>query len=276
MGLFQHKQQPDDHQSDDSAADKAEHFFDEVFREELRNHGRWYFEKIITENAALFKQDLDDAINTVKAELKERMTQQLDQQMVEFAGAMKAAEESALQLLSKNAQSLGEQHQELSQSLRKNVADQEALLLKAIKDAQDLALQSISSSAQALEQQRQQLTDALQKNIAHQESALAGASEENRARITAMKAAQDHAMQSLNETAQAIEQQRQQLAQALQENVARQQEVIVQAFEQNTAQIIEHYLLGALGDQYDFKAQLPLIIKQMEENKQAIVDDMKL
>ena len=42
------------------------------------------------------------------------------------------------------------------------------------------------------------------------------------------------------------------------------------------AAIVERYLLGALGDQYDLKAQLPAIIKQMEENKQAIADDMKL
>jgi hypothetical protein len=31
-----------------------------------------------------------------------------------------------------------------------------------------------------------------------------------------------------------------------------------------------------LGDQYDMKAQLPLIIKQMEANRQAMMDDMKL
>jgi hypothetical protein len=42
------------------------------------------------------------------------------------------------------------------------------------------------------------------------------------------------------------------------------------------AQIVEHYLLGALGDQFDMKAQLPSILQQLEENKQAIVDDMKL
>ena len=42
------------------------------------------------------------------------------------------------------------------------------------------------------------------------------------------------------------------------------------------AQVVEHYLLGALGDQYDVKAQLPSIIKQLEDNKQVIVDDMKL
>jgi hypothetical protein len=52
--------------------------------------------------------------------------------------------------------------------------------------------------------------------------------------------------------------------------------MLVTAFESNMAQIVEHYLLGALGDQYDLKAQLPSIIKQMEANKDVIVEDMKL
>jgi len=58
--------------------------------------------------------------------------------------------------------------------------------------------------------------------------------------------------------------------------VASQEEMLVGAFQSNMAAIVEHYLLGALGDQYDLKAQLPAIIKQMDENKKAIVDDMQL
>ena len=42
------------------------------------------------------------------------------------------------------------------------------------------------------------------------------------------------------------------------------------------AKIIEHYVLLSLGDQFDLKAQLPYIIKQMETNKQNIIEDMRL
>lgn len=42
------------------------------------------------------------------------------------------------------------------------------------------------------------------------------------------------------------------------------------------ARILEHYLIGALGEQTHFKAQLPSIIEQLEKNKQAMMDDMKL
>jgi hypothetical protein len=40
--------------------------------------------------------------------------------------------------------------------------------------------------------------------------------------------------------------------------------------------VVEHYLVGALGDQYDLKTQLPSILASLEENKQTIVDDVKL
>ena len=77
MGLFQHKQQPA-HQDDDGSAVAAEQFFDEYFREELRNRGRWHFENVINENAALFKKELDATIAQVNVDLKEHITQQLD------------------------------------------------------------------------------------------------------------------------------------------------------------------------------------------------------
>jgi hypothetical protein len=38
MGLFQHKHDPKKSPSDDLLPEE-EHFFDEYFREELRNHG---------------------------------------------------------------------------------------------------------------------------------------------------------------------------------------------------------------------------------------------
>ncbi len=57
MGLFKHTQDPKN-QSSDELLNEEEHFFDEYFREELRNHGRWYFEKVINENGELFKREI--------------------------------------------------------------------------------------------------------------------------------------------------------------------------------------------------------------------------
>jgi len=147
---------------------------------------------------------------------------------------------------------------------------------KVLKEAQDAAFASLTQSAKALQEQHQQLSQVLQKNVTDQQAMLSGAFEENKAQIVAMKETQAQAVQWLQQSAQAMQEQHQQLTQAMQKNVASQEAMLVDAFQENMARIIEQYLLGALGDQYDLKAQLPSIIKQMETNKQDIVDDMKL
>lgn len=147
---------------------------------------------------------------------------------------------------------------------------------RTLKAAQDAALETLNHSTQTLQQQHQQLSAALQQNVANHHAVLSSAFEENKAQIAELKQAHDTALQSLMASVQALEQQHQQLGAQLQKNVADQEAMLVTGFEENMAQIIEHYLLGALGDQYDLKAQLPSIIQQMEANKQIIANDMKL
>jgi hypothetical protein len=247
MGLFRGKMKS----SADKVAAAEQHFFDENFREELRNHGRWYFEKVINENGALFKQDLDATITQVNNELKEHITNQLDGAIAQVSSELK---------------------EHLVEQLKAQVAENS----KEMEDAQDAALQSLTQSAQSLQEQYQQLATTLQKNVTDQEAMLIGVFEENKTQITKMRDTQGLALQWLAQSVKALQEQHLQLATALQKNVTEQEAMLVGVFEQNMAQIIEHYLLNALGDQYDLKAQLPAIIKQMETNKQAIVDDMKL
>jgi uncharacterized protein GlcG (DUF336 family) len=247
MGLF-HKQKG---LTEEEAAMLEGHFLDENFREELRNHGRLYFEKVINENATLFKQDLDATIVQVNAELKDHVVGRLDASIARI-------------------------NTELKEHITKQLDDQFGQYGKVLKDAQDAAMQSISASAQAVQEEHQQLSTTLQKSIANQGVMANNLFQENMAAMTAAKTAQDKALQSLNSSAQAMEEQYQQLIAKMQQNIAKQEETLISGFEGNMARIIEHYLLGALGDQYDLKAQLPSIIQQMELSKQAIVDDMKV
>jgi len=92
----------------------------------------------------------------------------------------------------------------------------------------------------------------------------------------AMQQAQTMALGSLQKTAQDIETQRLQLAEALKKEVAERELALLKVYEDNMAKIVEHYVLQSLGDQFDLKAQLPFIIKQMEANKKAIMEDMRL
>lgn len=240
MGIFQHKKSEDE-------VDGPLHFFDDYFREELRNKGRQYFEKAIDDNATLFKKDLEATVAHVDAELKEHIVDQLDATITQ-----------------------------VNTELTKQIDDQFVEYGKAMKNSQDAALQSMEKREQALEDQHKQLSEKLQKSIADQEQVLVGLYKENMARIAAMQEAQSVAVQMLNNSVQSLQQQHQQMSDMLQKSVSNQESMIISAFEQNMAAVIEHYLLGALGDAYDLSAQLPSIIKKMEEIKPAMVDDMKL
>lgn len=297
MGLFQ-KQAKQPH---DDATDVAVEIFDDQYREELRAAGREQFKKVIEQNAEVFRQDLDVTIAHVGGELKDYMTtrldttiahldaeltKRLDERLAEYDKVTKDAQDQAVQSLNRNAQALHDKYEQLSQQLQQTIASQEAMMITtfeenkariaATEEAQDDALQSLKDSAQASQQQSEQLSATLQKNITDQEMQLSSVFKENMERVAATKEAQEAALKTLTEGAASLKQQYDEMSTMLQKTVADQKARLIDVYENNMAQIIEHHLLNALGEQYDMKAQLPLIIKQMEENKQAIVDDMKL
>jgi len=250
MGLFQHKQTSKNTSTDEAIADE-EHFFDEYFREELRNHGRWYFEKVINENGKLFKQDLDTAVTQVKVDLKEHLTAQLDETLTQVTTYLK-------------------------EYVTTQLDGQFAEYTKAAKEAQDIALAAVNESAKSLQDQHEELGATLQKSISNQSLMMNSLFEENMSRMNVVKTTQEAALDALNASVKSLQEQQAQLEQTMKQNVEAQESALVTSFESNMAQVVEHYILGALGDQFDLKAQLPSIIQQMETNKQAIVDDMKL
>lgn len=100
--------------------------------------------------------------------------------------------------------------------------------------------------------------------------------EEFAAYAKAMSDARELAIASLQKSANAVEEQREAMKQMLQKNETEREATLVKAFEENMAQIVEHYLLETLGQQFDIRTQLPYIVTQMEANKQAISEDMRL
>lgn len=247
MGLFQHKKKS----SDDDVLLAEQHFLDENFREELRNHARLYFEKVIDENGKLFKADLDATVTQLNSDVKDHVTAQVDATIAEIKTELKG---------------------HVTQQLNTQFAE----FSKSMSEAQQTALQAMTQSAQAIQAQHEQLAASFQKSLTDQEATMGTVFEESSAQIIKMKDTQALTLQWLAKSIEALQQQHEQLEQTIQQNIVAQEERMVGMFEQNMAAIIEHYLLGALGDQYNLKAQLPSIIKQMEANKTAIVDDMKL
>jgi hypothetical protein len=251
VGLFQHKQHSDKKSPIVEVYESEKNFFDEAFREDIKNHARAYFDEIIQQNVVIFKQDLDAAAAEISGELRTKTVEHLDATIAKV-------------------------NSELKEHATKQLDDRFVAYGKEMKDAQDTTLVSLGESAKVLEGQYQDFSTTVQKSIANQNVMIHGVFEENMARMVEMKEEQASALQTIQKSAQALETQYRTLGDTLEKTVTDQQERILATFQDNMAQVVEHYLLGALGDQYDLKAQLPSIIKQMEANKDAMMKDMKL
>lgn len=82
------------------------------------------------------------------------------------------------------------------------------------------------------------------------------------------------AIDSINKTQEAIEQQRQVMSKQLQEEVATERDRIIKNFETNMADVVNHYVLAAIGNQIDLSDQLEFILSDLEANKEAIIKDI--
>ncbi len=82
------------------------------------------------------------------------------------------------------------------------------------------------------------------------------------------------AIDSIEKTQTAIEQQRQLLNQQLQKEVADEKARLITNFEKNMADIVNHYVLAAVGNQIDLSDQLDYILSELQDNKKAIIEDL--
>ena len=83
------------------------------------------------------------------------------------------------------------------------------------------------------------------------------------------------AIESIQKTNTAIDEQRQVMSQQVQEQILSEKKQLVQRFEQNMTDIINHYVLAAVGNQIDLNDQLEYILADLESNKQAILEDIQ-
>lgn len=83
------------------------------------------------------------------------------------------------------------------------------------------------------------------------------------------------AIDSIAKTQKAIEEQREILGKQLNEQVASEKERVLSRFEKNMAEIVNHYVLEAIGNQIDLNDQLEFILGELEANKKEIIEDIK-
>lgn len=122
---------------------------------------------------------------------------------------------------------------------------------------QDLRL----TTSQLNEYMKQEITESLQEEFKKYEQSITDAKQ--------------MAIESIQKTQEAIEEQRQLLRDQVVNELSAERERMVARFEQNLADIVNHYVLLAIGNQIDLNDQLEYILNDLNENKEAIINDIK-
>ena len=296
MGLFkkQKKQMTE-------PADVVEQVFDAEYRNELRQLGREHFKELIEAGSSNLRGDIDAITEQMTGALRRHMAGQLDlaitrvnneisnqfkEQMNEFNRVSRESQDLVVQSLSRNAQSVHEKYQQMSSGLQQVVASQEVMMvgvfqenknrINAVQAEQEKALETINESANRVRQRSDQLSDDLERTVTDQSNQLTEIYKQNLERLEQSGHAQTQALEALAASNQELKRQHQELRQLVDESVANQKAMLTDLINDNMARIVEHYVVGALGEQSDLSEQLPSIIQRLEENKQAMSDDMRL
>jgi F0F1-type ATP synthase membrane subunit b/b' len=83
------------------------------------------------------------------------------------------------------------------------------------------------------------------------------------------------AIDSIQKTNAAIDEQRQMMGQQVQSEITAAKEQMLARLDKNMTNIVSHYVLSAIGDQIDLNDQLEYILSDLMTNKQAILEDIR-
>lgn len=86
--------------------------------------------------------------------------------------------------------------------------------------------------------------------------------------------AKNLATESISKTQEVIEQQRQMISKQIAEEIQEEKARLIKHFEDNMAEIVNHYVLEAIGSQIDLNDQLEYILSELEANKKDIIEDI--
>jgi len=87
--------------------------------------------------------------------------------------------------------------------------------------------------------------------------------------------AKDQAIESIKKTQSAIEEQRSVFEEQLKKQFALEKSRLLKKFESNMGEILNHYILEAIGSEINLNDQIDYIFNQLEDNKQAIIEDIR-
>ena len=84
------------------------------------------------------------------------------------------------------------------------------------------------------------------------------------------------ALESIQKTQETVEKQREIMGQQLEQQIEIERKRLTERFSNHMADIVNHYVLAAIGNQISLEDQLEFILAELERNKQAIVEDINL
>ncbi|HIA91988.1 TPA: hypothetical protein EYO12_02620 [Candidatus Saccharibacteria bacterium] len=114
---------------------EVERVFSEEFREELRNRGRLYFEKIINENAMFMQQDLHLTASQLNEYMRESLKKALNEEFKTYTKSIEDAKQVAIESITKTQQAMEEQRAVLQKEMQEQVDRQKKeMLTKLDKD----------------------------------------------------------------------------------------------------------------------------------------------
>ncbi len=82
------------------------------------------------------------------------------------------------------------------------------------------------------------------------------------------------AVKSIQKTNAAIDKQREVMSDQVEQEIVAEKQQLLKHFEQNMTDIINHYVVAAVGNQIDLSDQLEYILADLEANKKAIIEDI--
>lgn len=121
---------------------------------------------------------------------------------------------------------------------------------------QDLRL----TTSQLNDYMKQEISKELKEAFANYESAIGDAKQ--------------LAVESIEKTKQAIDEQRQAMGAQLEKEISEEKARRIKLFDDNMAEVINRYVIASIGNQIDLNDQLEYILGELETNKKAIIEDI--
>jgi len=92
---------------------------------------------------------------------------------------------------------------------------------------------------------------------------------------TAIADAKQLAVESIEKTKAAVDDERKSLVAQLESEVGEEKERRIKQFDERMAQVVNHYVLSAIGNQIDLNDQLEYILAEMQAHKADIIEDIR-